>query len=53
MSKNISEIREKESKCSITSRMFRTFDGTNYSYDICHHTLVRDKKQELWAISGM
>lgn len=51
LQRNISEI-VNDGNCSMTSRMFRTFDGTDFSYDICHHILVRDKKQRLWTVSG-
>lgn len=43
---------DREDRCSMTGRMFRTFDGTDYSYDICHHVLMRDMLQDMWSVSG-
>lgn len=48
----ISPFIERDDRCSMTGRMFRTFDGTEYSYDICHHVLMRDMVNDLWSVSG-
>ncbi|XP_002132784.3 hemocytin-like [Drosophila pseudoobscura] len=37
--------------CDITGRIFSTFDGTVYKYDICSHTLARDTDGNRWSIS--
>ncbi|KAH8249445.1 hypothetical protein KR032_009614, partial [Drosophila birchii] len=37
--------------CDITGRIFHTFDGTIYKYDICSHTLARDALGDKWSIS--
>jgi hypothetical protein len=44
---------ERDDRCSMTGRMFRTFDGTEYSYDVCHHVMMRDMLNDLWSVSGM
>lgn len=44
---------EREDRCSMTGRMFRTFDGTEYSYDICHHVLMRDMLHDVWSVSSV
>ncbi|XP_039747124.1 hemocytin isoform X2 [Pararge aegeria] len=36
--------------CNVTGRTFSTFDGTEYKYDICYHTLARDKRSNAWII---
>ncbi|XP_070069456.1 hemocytin-like [Drosophila takahashii] len=38
--------------CDITGRIFRTFDGTVYKYDICSHILARDSQDSRWTISS-
>ncbi len=45
-------IEGRKDRCSLTSRMLRTFDGSEFSYDICHHILVRDKINKLWTVSS-
>lgn len=42
-----------QDKCSMTSRVFDTFDGSEYSYDVCDHILARDKTNGLWSVTGM
>ncbi|CAH1404838.1 unnamed protein product [Nezara viridula] len=34
--------------CKVTGRTFKTFDGTEYKYDICNHTIVRDRLEGEW-----
>lgn len=45
-------IEGRKDRCSLTSRMLRTFDGSEFSYDICHHILARDKINKLWTVSS-
>lgn len=44
-------IEGRQDRCDLTSRIFRTFDGGEFSYDICHHILVRDRIDDLWAVT--
>nr|XP_034840347.1 hemocytin-like [Maniola hyperantus] len=36
--------------CNVTGRTFTTFDGTEYKYDICFHTLARETRSFAWII---
>ncbi|XP_046866604.1 hemocytin-like [Drosophila willistoni] len=36
--------------CDINGRLFRTFDGTIYKYDICSHILARDIRGQRWSV---
>ncbi len=40
-----------EDKCTMTGRLFETFDGAEYSYDICNHVLARDTNGS-WSVTG-
>lgn len=39
-----------ESECEINGRVFKTFDGVTYKYDVCDHIVVRDRVHKKWTI---
>lgn len=39
-----------ESECEIDGRVFKTFDGTTFKYEVCDHILVRDRIHKKWMI---
>lgn len=41
---------QKDAVCLINGRSFKTFDGTEYKYEICNHTLARDMINQKWSI---
>ncbi|KAF6208903.1 hypothetical protein GE061_014645, partial [Apolygus lucorum] len=40
------------SQCNVTGRTFATFDGTEYKYDICEHTLAQ-KDDHSWSVKKL
>ena len=36
--------------CKVDGRTFTTFDGTEFKYDICNHTIVRDRLENEWEV---
>lgn len=45
----VSNILE-ESECEIDGRIFKTFDGVTFKYEICNHIIVRDRVHKKWTI---
>ncbi|XP_050525527.1 hemocytin [Daktulosphaira vitifoliae] len=39
-----------EKECEIDGRIFRTFDGITYKYEVCDHIIVRDRVYKKWMI---
>lgn len=39
-----------ESECEIDGRVFKTFDGVTYKYEVCDHIVVRDRVHKKWMI---
>lgn len=39
-----------ESECAIDGRIFKTFDGVTYKYEVCDHIIVRDRVHKKWMI---
>ncbi|VVC41699.1 Hypothetical protein CINCED_3A025143 [Cinara cedri] len=39
-----------ESQCEIDGRVFKTFDGVTYKYEVCDHIIVRDRVHNKWMI---
>lgn len=39
-----------ESECEIDGRVFKTFDGVTYKYEICDHIVARDRVNKKWMI---
>jgi von Willebrand factor len=43
-------IVENDAVCNVTGRTFRTFDTTEFKFDICSHLLARDVNDEKWNV---
>lgn len=39
-----------ESECEIDGRVFKTFDGVTYKYEVCDHIVVRDRVNKKFMI---
>lgn len=39
-----------ESECEIDGRVFKTFDGVTYKYEVCDHIIVRDRVHKKFMI---
>lgn len=39
-----------ESECEIDGRVFKTFDGVTFKYEVCDHIVVRDRVHKKWMI---
>lgn len=39
-----------ESECEIDGRVFKTFDGVTFKYEICDHIIARDRVHKKWMI---
>jgi len=39
-----------ESECEIDGRVFKTFDGVTFKYEVCDHIIVRDRVHKKWTI---
>lgn len=39
-----------ESECEIDGRVFNTFDGITFKYEVCDHIVVRDRVHKRWMI---
>ncbi|XP_050428341.1 hemocytin-like [Adelges cooleyi] len=39
-----------ESQCDIDGRVFKTFDGTVFKYEVCDHIISRDRVHNKWKI---
>jgi len=39
-----------ESECEIDGRLFKTFDGVTFKYEVCDHIVVRDRVHKKWTI---
>uniref|UniRef100_T1JAC2 Hemocytin n=1 Tax=Strigamia maritima TaxID=126957 RepID=T1JAC2_STRMM len=37
--------------CDLYGNYFKTFDGEEYPYDICDHTLMRDKNEQKYGVT--
>lgn len=39
-----------ESECEINGRVFKTFDGVTFKYEVCDHIIVRDRVHNKWMV---
>uniref|UniRef100_A0A481MQJ2 Hemolectin n=1 Tax=Nipponaphis monzeni TaxID=196483 RepID=A0A481MQJ2_9HEMI len=39
-----------ESECEVNGRVFKTFDGITFKYEVCDHIIVQDRVNKKWIV---